>query len=227
MNKKVLVYNIMEFPEKISFFNEGISREIDALGMAADYYVFGESGQLKSKDGYTHLIISGSEASAIDESPWTKELTQLIRDFAMADKKILAICYGHQFLVRALAGKEHVYKMPVAEYGYSKIQIHKHKLFEGITDPIVLELHYDAVQNLPEEFEVIAENETAIQAFQYKDKDVFGVQFHPEFDHDAAQYFFDEARKADPNFPDFFRNQMEEEGKLEQNGLFIRNFLNM
>ncbi|MCF8364244.1 MAG: gamma-glutamyl-gamma-aminobutyrate hydrolase family protein [Bacteroidales bacterium] len=227
MKTKLLVYNIMEYPEKIRMFNEGVSQEIDACGMYADFYIFGKSEKLWEINNYTHLIISGSEASAMDESPWTKELTQLITDFIISDKKILAICYGHQFLVRVLAGREYVFKMPVAEYGYSKIKINKNRLFEGINKPIVLELHYDAVRNLPDEFEIIAENNTCIQAIQYKGRDVFGVQFHPEFDRKAAQYFFDEARSADPEFPSFFHNYHNNENALAQNRLFIRNFLKM
>ncbi len=32
MKKKLLAYNMMQFPEKIQFFNEGIQREVDATG---------------------------------------------------------------------------------------------------------------------------------------------------------------------------------------------------
>lgn len=226
MNKKLLVYNIMEFPEKIRMFNEGIERQVKEVNMDADYHVFDQNKKIENTYRYSHLIISGSEASAMEESTWSEELTKLIRAFVVADKKILAICYGHQFLARALAGKEHVYKMPLAEYGYAKIQIKKNKLFEGISGPVVLELHYDAVRNLPEDFEIIAENETPIQAFQYKGKDIYGVQFHPEFNKEAAKHFLDEARDSDPGFQSFYRNELTDEGLLAQNKLFIRNFLN-
>lgn len=217
----------MEFPEKIRLFNKGISKALEGTGMDAEFYVFGASGELPAYDHFTHLIISGSEASAMDESPWTEELTRLIYDFADAGKKILAICYGHQFLARALCGKEHVYKLPVAEYGYSRINLKENKLFEGISDPVVLELHYDAVKDLPDEFEIIAENDTSIQAVQYDGKDIFGVQFHPEFDAAAAEYFFEETRKADPGFPSFFKNELTDTKILEQNRLFIQNFLRL
>jgi GMP synthase (glutamine-hydrolysing) len=217
----------MEFPEKIRLFNKGISDVLPDTGLEADFYVFGESDKLPDYDNYSHLIISGSEASAMDESPWTQELTDLIISFVNASKKILAICYGHQFLVRALCGKEHVFKLPVPEYGYSKINLKPNKLFHGISEPVVLELHYDAVRNLPPEFEIIAENETAIQAYRYKGMDVYGVQFHPEFDQDAAEYFFEETQKSDPEFPDFFHVEPADDHKLKQNSLFIRNFLEM
>jgi len=227
MNKKLLVYNIMEFPEKVRFFNEGIQREVNAVGMDADYYVFGEDDKIENIEAYSHLIISGSESSAAEESPWTEELTKLIMDFISVDKKILAICYGHQFLIRVLCGKEHVYKMPLPEYGYSEINIKPCKLFQGIVKPVVLELHYDAIRNLPKDFEIIAENKKSIQAYQYKEKDIYGVQFHPEFNQEAAKYFLDEARNSNPDFPDFYRNELTDKSKLKQNRLFVQNFLRM
>jgi GMP synthase (glutamine-hydrolysing) len=227
MKKKLLVYNIMEYPEKIRLFNRGIADVLDGMEMDADFYVFGESDKLPDYNDYSHLIISGSEASAMDESPWTNELTDLILNFVKAGKKILAICYGHQFLVRALLGKEHVFKLPVPEYGYSKINLKQNKLFHGISEPVVLELHYDAVRNLPPEFEIIAENKKAIQAYRYKGMDVYGVQFHPEFNRIAAQYFFEETRESDLDFPDFFHVEPADDHTLKQNSLFIRNFLEM
>lgn len=222
---KVLVYNCMEYPEKIRLFRQGIHREVAEAGIEAEYVepLFPEA--ISRIDEFTHLIISGSEASAMDESQWTAELTRLIRLFVEKGKKILGICYGHQFLARALCGKNCLYKLPVPEYGYSGISIKENKLFKNIHNPVVLQLHYDAVRNLPEDFEIIAENKTAIQGFQYKGMDVFGVQFHPEFDQTAARYFLDEAKKSDPEFPAFYRNELEDEKSLEQNGLFIRNFL--
>lgn len=224
---KVLVYNCMEYPEKIRLFRQGIEREVAEAGIEAEYVEPLVPEVFSRIDEFTHLVISGSEASAMDESLWTEELTRLIHLFVSTNKKILGICYGHQFLARALCGKDCLYKLPVPEYGYSSISVKENKLFENIINPVVLQLHYDAVRNLPADFEIIAVNKTAVQAFQYKGMDVFGVQFHPEFDTAAARYFLDEARKNDPEFPGFYRNEIEDEKSLEQNGLFIRNFLEL
>jgi GMP synthase (glutamine-hydrolysing) len=227
MMKKLLVYNVMEFSEKIRFFNLGIRREVDAVGIEADYYVYDKDKTLGSIAPYSHLIISGSEASAMDESPWTEELSRVVLDFVAADKKILAICYGHQFLARVLCGKKCVVKMPVPEYGFSKIIITSSKLFDGITDPVVLELHHDAIVDLSVDFAVIAYNDKSIQAIQYKDMDVYGVQFHPEFDQKSAKIILNETRRYDLAFPDYYKNELADAGKLAQNSRFIRNFLMM
>ena len=86
--RKVLVYNCMEFPEKVRLFNEGIEKEVKTVGIEADFVVPLCPEVLDNVDEYSHLIISGSEASAMDESAWTSELTDLIRKFVAADKKL-------------------------------------------------------------------------------------------------------------------------------------------
>ena len=227
MKKKLLVYNIMEFPEKIRIFREGIEREVNEVGIDARFILPEEPTLPLLREECTHLIISGSEASARDESSWTEELTALVRYFVENNKKILAICYGHQFLARVLAGKETVYKLPVPEYGYSRVYLKENPLHAGIMEPVVVQLHYDAVRNLPSDFEIIADNEASLQAYQYGGKDIYGVQFHPEFNHEAAEYFLDETRRFDADFKDFYRNELSDRRQLDQNGLFIRNFLKM
>jgi GMP synthase (glutamine-hydrolysing) len=217
----------MEFPEKVRLFNEGIEKEVKTVGIEADFVVPLCPEVLDNVDEYSHLIISGSEASAMDESTWTSELTDLIRKFVAADKNILGICYGHQFLARVLAGKTCLYKMPVAEYGYSKVNLRENEIFKNICNPVCLQLHHDAVRNLGDDFEIIAENETAVQGFQYNGKAVFGLQFHPEFDHEAANYFFEVAAAQDPEFYGYFSNALEDEQLLTQNRLFIQNFLRL
>ena len=227
MNKKALVYNIMQFPDKIKLFNDGIQKEAYAVGIEVEYFVPFRPGLFRIIDDFTHLIISGSEVSARADMPWTEELTRLINIFVKKVKKILGICYGHQFMARSLSGKECVFKLPVPEYGYTKVRLTEHKLFNNITDPVCLQLHHDAVRNLPEDFKIIAENDTCIQAYQYKGMDIYGLQFHPEFGPGAAGYFLDMVKNADPDFPNFYKNDLKDESMLEQNGLFIRNFLGL
>ena len=225
--EKVLVYNCMEFPEKIRLFREGIEREVRTIAIDTDFVTPLCPEALEKADEYSHLIISGSEASAMEESVWTEELSNLIRKFVSKDKKILGICYGHQFLARVLCGKECLYKMPVAEYGYTKVKLKENKLFKNITNPVCLQLHHDAVKNLGENFEIIAETDTAIQGFQFNSKNIFGLQFHPEFDHETAKYFFDKAADKDPGFYGYFKNELSDYSVLEQNRLFIQNFLRL
>lgn len=215
----------MRKPMQIKLFNENIHRILNSLQYEL-YFSEPFDLELEGSDfKYTHLIISGSEASAAEDTIWSAELESLIRRFEANNKAILGICYGHQFLARTLSGKKSVYKLDRPEIGWSEVYPEKHPLFNEIYSPVVLQLHYDAVRNLNQDFTVIAHNETCIQAFQYQDKPVFGLQFHPEFDFKASEYFIDLFRKNDPKFHPYFKERNESQTNLLQNDLFIKNFL--
>ena len=58
-------------------------------------------------------------------------------------------------------------------------------LFEGLAPEIdVWSSHKDEVKTVPEEFEVLASSNLCdVESFKHKDKDVYGIQFHPEVHH--------------------------------------------
>ena len=44
--------------------------------------------------------------------------------------------------------------------------------------------HKDEVITLPDDFEILASSsKCAIEAMKHKDKDIYGIQFHPEVQH--------------------------------------------
>ena len=44
--------------------------------------------------------------------------------------------------------------------------------------------HKDEVKTIPEEFEILASSTLCdVESFKHKDKDVYGIQFHPEVHH--------------------------------------------
>ena len=44
--------------------------------------------------------------------------------------------------------------------------------------------HKDEVKSIPDEFEILANSELCnIESFKHKNKDVYGIQFHPEVHH--------------------------------------------
>ena len=55
---------------------------------------------------------------------------------------------------------------------------------------IVYESHQDIVEDLPENIDVLAYTDKAIQSFQYGEY-VYGVQFHPEFSWDVTRMLMD------------------------------------
>lgn len=71
---------------------------------------------------FTHLILSGSETSAIDDNPWNVPLENVILDWVSSARPLLGICYGHQFMARALAGENYVRPADPPEFGWTEVE---------------------------------------------------------------------------------------------------------
>lgn len=131
---------------------------------------------------FSHLILSGSEASALEDQPWERPLSSLIESWAPTGKPALGICYGHQFLTKVLLGRRHLRRAKEPELGFRRIKIQNHSLFEGINCPVFFCFHQDEVFDLPADVEVLAMTDPfSVQAIQIRSNPIFGVQFHPEF----------------------------------------------
>lgn len=97
---------------------------------------------------------------------------------------VLGICYGMQFMARALGGE--VARAKKREYGMAELDIDGHSdLFKGLPKRIVSWMsHGDHILNLPEGFEKIAHTRnTKIASFADRNRKFFGAQFHPEVAH--------------------------------------------
>ena len=100
------------------------------------------------------------------------------------DIPILGICLGHQLIAKAYGGE--VNTSETESYAQVKIDIkNDENLFEGLAPEIdVWSSHKDEVKTVPEEFEVLASSNLCdVESFKHKDKDVYGIQFHPEVHH--------------------------------------------
>ena len=61
-------------------------------------------------DAYSHIFISGSSASVLDNTDWINAEQELIRRAVDRGKVILGSCFGHQIIARALFGNGAVRK---------------------------------------------------------------------------------------------------------------------
>jgi GMP synthase (glutamine-hydrolysing) len=136
--------------------------------------------------GHSHLILSGSTCSITEENPTTEPSIALVWDALRRGVPVLGICYGHQLIVRALLGRDHVRRATAPEFGWLPIHWDEpgRPWFDGLPNPFrVFVGHFDEVCDLPEGWNVLARSAGCrVHAFECPVLRVVGFQFHPEFD---------------------------------------------
>ncbi len=140
------------------------------------------ASELREK-GVVGVIISGGPDSVY----WENSLSVDTQIFEMGIP-ILGVCYGHNLIADYFGGT--VEPAKVGEYGKVtlNITVPNTKLFSiKKTIPkhsIAWMTHGDEVSKLPNGFEVIASTKDCkIAAMQNAEKNIYGVQFHPELSH--------------------------------------------
>lgn len=180
---------------------------------------------------FSHLIISGSEASITEEQDWEGELRRLLDVALAADVPILGICYGAQFIAKHLAGPDAVGKLETAEFGYVRIPLPGDArdlgLFAGIHDPVAVQMHYDFIRRAPAGFQVLSRNDRGIQAMVHETAPVAAYQFHPEFSYAFAEKVFRRLSGKERRWEAIYRNELRDPEELAQNRRFLTNFLGM
>jgi GMP synthase (glutamine-hydrolysing) len=126
------------------------------------------------------LIFSGGPSSVYDEQAPRSE-KDLISKIGCP---VLGICYGLQLMAYELGGK--VQPAKSREYGYGRLKVvnGNSQLFAGLPKEMDVWLsHGDHVTELPGGFSMTAETDDAVNAFENPDRQIYGVQFHPEVAH--------------------------------------------
>jgi GMP synthase-like glutamine amidotransferase len=161
MNFKKDSLGIYEFVDPIASILKGFEK------CAIKHY--SELGHVDA-DNYSRVIISGNALrneqalNKLDGFSWIREY----------EKPVLGICAGMQ-TTGLLFGSS---LKKCVEIGMKRIQTAKENaLFSASFD--AYELHSHAIRP-SEEFVVLAKSKRCVQAVKHKEKDIYGVLFHPE-----------------------------------------------
>lgn len=128
------------------------------------------------------IILSGGPASIYSKG--SPRVDKGIFDLGIP---VLGICYGLQYMVDSLGGK--VIGSTKREYGFAELQVLKQKgIFTGVNKKTQCWMsHGDTIGTLPAGFVITATTEnTPVAAAEDNEKNLYGLQFHPEVVHTQA-----------------------------------------
>ncbi|MHA2009130.1 MAG: glutamine-hydrolyzing GMP synthase [Promethearchaeota archaeon] len=157
-----------------------IARRIRDLGVYSEIFPFDINLETIKAIKPKGIILSGGPSSVYEtRSP---KLTTIFYKYVLEEKvPVLGICYGHHLIAHQLKGK--IKPHDRKEYGHSDLKIMESTgLFEGLNEEETVWMsHGDQVQKLPDGFVILAYTDTCpIAAYANYQKELYGVQFHPE-----------------------------------------------
>jgi GMP synthase-like glutamine amidotransferase len=125
------------------------------------------------------VLISGQTAPWTDYDP--PDLEPMFSFLRETSLPVLGICGGHQVIAQAFGA-------PVAPMGYQELcyieveLVKDDPILEGLSTPITtFNWHGEEVKEMPAGFDLLGSSELCrIQIFRHHDREIYGVQFHPE-----------------------------------------------
>ncbi len=142
------------------------------------------------------VVITGSSAMVTERHEWSERAARWLPEVLAREVPVLGICYGHQLLADALGGE--VGPNPRGrEIGTIEVALNERgerdPLLGGLGGRIVVSAsHRQSVLRLPEGARLLAGSELdPHQAYAIGER-AWGVQFHPEWDHEVIRAYLEE-----------------------------------
>ncbi|HWQ50995.1 MAG TPA: glutamine-hydrolyzing GMP synthase [Terriglobales bacterium] len=160
-------------------YNQLIARRVRDFGVYSEVYPCTITPEEIKKLDPAGIIFTGGPASVLAEG--SPRCDKAIFDMGIP---ILGICYGAQLIGKELGGS--VAKPKVREYGRKELELKSEcPLFEGVPkNSVVWMSHTDLVDKLPQGFVNVGQTNTCVNtAFMNCEKQIYGLQFHPEVTH--------------------------------------------
>ncbi len=137
---------------------------------------------------YDAFMWTGGGGNIYEDNTHNLSQLDLCSSILNLNKPIWGSCWGMQVIVTALGKK--VLKSNNPEFGISKnIKIKNNILENSIykNKNLIFDApahHYDIIVEIPDDFEVIAENNRCIQSIFSTSRNIFCTQYHPELGYD-------------------------------------------
>jgi len=172
MQEKIL---ILDFGSQ---YTQLIARRVRELNVYCEIHPYNKVPEI---DEFTKgVILSGSPSSVRMEGAPQIDFKQF-----HGKLPLLGVCYGAQYIAQHSGG--HVAPSEIREYGRANLEyIHTNNpLMKDLSSRSQVWMsHGDTIKDIPENFEIIASTDhVKVAAYQIKDSQTFGIQFHPEVTH--------------------------------------------
>ena len=176
-------------------YNQLVARRVRECNVYCEIYSYKTDIEKIKQMEPMGIILTGGPSSCYEENAatYTPELFSL-------GIPVLGLCYGAQLMQHILGGR--VERASAREYGRTEVKVDTSSpLFTGITDQngtdptaesdgdhyvstLCWMSHFDYISKLAPGFEIIAFTDNCpVAAAQDKDRNMYGIQFHPEVLH--------------------------------------------
>jgi GMP synthase (glutamine-hydrolysing) len=199
----VLIVKLGSAPEQLRArrgdFEHWFARGL-GVGIEHCLVVNPEAGdRLPKSRSFRGVVLTGSNAMLTDNPEWSLR-TQDWLDQALAHNvPMLGICYGHQLLAQTLGGKVG-WSPKGEEIGTVTVDLtaegRRDPLCAGLPDTLTVQSsHSQSVLAVPPGARLLAHNaHESVQGFAWG-WNVWGLQFHPEFDADISRAYIEDDRE--------------------------------
>lgn len=158
-------------------YTQLIARKIRELNVCSE--IFPYNSLPKPDKDVKGIILSGSPYSVKEEHAPIINVLDYINN-----RPVLGICYGAQMIVLQESGT--VEKSHIREYGRANLfkTINNSPLLKEVDNSQIWMSHSDTILDMPSGFEIIGKTEDIpVAAYQNIEKQLYGLQFHPEVVH--------------------------------------------
>jgi GMP synthase (glutamine-hydrolysing) len=160
-----------------SQFTQLIARRVRELNVYCEIHPYNKIPTITAD--IKGIILSGSPCSVRETDAPDVDLSLF-----PAHIPVLGVCYGAQLLAQKMGGT--VQASNTREYGRAMLTpLIANRLTAGIAElSQVWMSHGDTITTISEHIELIASTESVrVAAYKIKDKETYGIQFHPEVTH--------------------------------------------
>jgi GMP synthase (glutamine-hydrolysing) len=165
-------------------YNHLIARRLQELGVESQLMPPSTPLAKLEAIGADALVMGGGPQSVRSLDGLTRELKDASNLMRETKLPMLCICVTHQLMATTFGGKTNLAKKP--EFGPVEISVDdEDTILEGLKPSFTAwESHNDEVVAVPPKFKALASSPNCtVQAMRHENRNVFGVQFHPEVSH--------------------------------------------